>query len=168
LKTLATLALTALISSPLVAMESKVSQYLHSVFGQDLPKAKAIWLTGDLKGKVTQALGSAPSKLREKVWQKDQTQVFILEQIGKVKPITTAWKVVDGKILETKVLIYRESRGGEVRFPFFTDQFQGVGLKSPEKLNHDIDGISGATLSVWAMKKMARQALVLHQHLDKK
>ena len=61
-----------------------------------------------------------------------------------------------------RVLAFRESRGWEVRYPFFTDQFKGVGLTDGHALDKAIDGISGATLSVRALEKLARLALYLH------
>jgi major membrane immunogen (membrane-anchored lipoprotein) len=62
--------------------------------------------------------------------------------------------------------VYRESRGGEVARSFFTQLFEGIGLKGQSELSSHIDGISGATLSVNSMKKMARQALIMAQHLN--
>jgi hypothetical protein len=62
-----------------------------------------------------------------------------------------------------RVLAFRESRGWEVRYPFFTDQFPGTRLTTDNKLDRNIDGISGATLSVRALEKLARLALYLHQ-----
>jgi len=35
------------------------------------------------------------------------------------------------------------------------------------KLNKNIDGISGATLSVWAMKSIAKLSLYLDQYINK-
>ena len=71
-----------------------------------------------------------------------------------------------GAIEITRVLVFRESRGWEIRHPFFTDQYKDVTLKEGLKLNRPIDGISGATLSVSAVNKLARLALMLHQHSD--
>ena len=71
------------------------------------------------------------------------------------------------KIESIKVLAFRESRGWEVRYPFFTDQFSDVALKENKQLDRHIDGISGATLSVRAMTKMARLALFLHQEIER-
>ena len=34
----------------------------------------------------------------------------------------------EGRIEMVRVLVYRESRGGEVRFPAFLNQFKGMGL----------------------------------------
>ncbi|MFA7386537.1 MAG: FMN-binding protein [Thiohalobacteraceae bacterium] len=67
------------------------------------------------------------------------------------------------KIQLVRVLAFRESRGWEVRHSFFTDQFKRVGLTSEGTLDGRIDGISGATLSVRVLTKLARLALVLHQ-----
>jgi len=67
--------------------------------------------------------------------------------------------VSDGKIVQVRVLTYRESRGGEVRYPAFLKQYQGAELQIDQHLNRNIDGISGATLSVNAMNRMARLAL---------
>jgi uncharacterized protein with FMN-binding domain len=89
-----------------------------------------------------------------------------LEEIGKEQPITTGIVVEDGKIDQVKVLVFRESRGFEVRYPFFTDQFRGATLREGLDLDREIDGISGATLSVRALTKLARLALLLHAHSD--
>ena len=134
----------------------------------DASKPKSLWLTGDLKNRVLEALGQAPKKIREKYWAEGDRRIFILDQIGKIKDITAAWIIKHGKIVEAKVLVYRETRGQEVEFPFFTDRFKGVGLKNDGELDQHIDSISGATMSVDAMKRMARQALVMSQHLDSK
>ena len=62
-----------------------------------------------------------------------------------------------------KVLIYRESHGWEVKHEFFTDQFKDIGLKSNNKLDGYIDNISGATMSVDALRNLGRLALYLTQ-----
>ena len=61
-------------------------------------------------------------------------------------------------IAKIKILQYRESRGGEVVQQSFLQQFKGAQLNNG-LLTNSIDGISGATLSVWAVKKMAYAAL---------
>jgi hypothetical protein len=66
-----------------------------------------------------------------------------------------------------QVLIYRESYGWEVRYPFFTDQFTGLQLDDDLHLTDSIDGISGATLSVNALTKLSRLALYLHNEVNK-
>ena len=55
----------------------------------------------------------------------------------------------------------------EVRYPAFLKQFEGVQLADKRRLSKRIDGIAGATLSVWAMERMARAALYFHRHVQK-
>jgi hypothetical protein len=62
-----------------------------------------------------------------------------------------------------KVLAFRESRGWEVKHDFFTRQFNTASITEELQLNKTIDGISGATLSVRALKKIAIIALYLEQ-----
>ena len=49
----------------------------------------------------------------------------------------------------------------------FTQQFNHAALTKDVTLNQSIDGITGATMSVSAMKKIARIALLLHQEVNK-
>ncbi len=104
--------------------------------------------------------------LRLRYWGRDGRTAWILDEIGKEEPITTGIVVNGRAIEEVKVLIFRESRGWEVRHPFFTDQFKGARLGHDDQLDRHIDGISGATLSVRALKRLARVALFLHQHAE--
>ena len=65
------------------------------------------------------------------------------------------------------MLSFRESRGSEIRHDFFTHQFKQTGLTNELQLDKHIDGISGATLSVRAMSKIARISLYLDQQIRK-
>jgi hypothetical protein len=100
--------------------------------------------------------------LRIRYWGEGSRTAWVLEEIGKVKPITVGLVINDDRLEKIRVLAFRESRGWEVRYPFFTDQFTGIGLNDDKQLNRSIDGISGATLSVRALEKLARLALYLH------
>ena len=71
----------------------------------------------------------------------------------------------DDRVERVKVLVYRESRGWEVRHDFFTTQFTGATLQANERLDRPIDGISGATLSVRAVTRLTEIALLLHRHV---
>ena len=84
-----------------------------------------------------------------------------MEEIGKERPITIGVVVVDDTIQSVSVLAFLESRGWEVRYPFFTDQFSGARLDETQQLSSHIDGITGATLSVRAVTNVARLALYL-------
>jgi hypothetical protein len=121
---------------------------------------KTLWLNQALKKRAEAILDHPYQGLRVRYWQSGQRTVWILDEIGKEQPITTGIIIENGKILSVDVLAYRESRGAEVQQLFFTRQFQGLTLMSTDKLSKKIDGITGATLSVWALQKVARLALM--------
>jgi hypothetical protein len=135
--------------------------FLAETFSDNTPEPAVIWLTGDRKDAVEQLLGHRYSSLRIRYWQRDQRSAWILEEIGKDQPITVGLVINTGRLEKIRVLVFRESRGEEIRHPFFTDQFKDAGLDDTGSLDRNIDGISGATLSVRAMKKLARLALYL-------
>ena len=99
--------------------------------------------------------------------KKDDKTAWILEEIGKTEPITFGVVIKDGQIQKIKVLEFREIRGWEVRYPAFTKQFEGASLKGT-KLDRNVDGISGATLSVWAMTSIAELSLFLDDYVKNK
>ena len=59
----------------------------------------------------------------------------------------------DFKILKVKVLIYREEYGGEVGSKRWLKQFIGKSAGEDMKFGHDIQNISGATISARSMTK---------------
>ena len=138
-------------------------QFIQETFSNNPPPTKIFWLTRDIRATVKNILGHKLNVLRIRYWDDNNRTAWILEEIGKDKPITTGIVIKQGKIERIKVLIFRESRGWEVRYPFFTDQFAGLSLQTDKSLSRYIDGISGATLSVRALKKLARLALYLDQ-----
>ncbi|HFB64933.1 MAG TPA: FMN-binding protein [Aeromonadales bacterium] len=139
------------------------AEFLSDVFQKEVPEVNYFWLTGDKKNAVKNILGHAYSKLRLKYWIKKDRIVWILDEIGKEEPITLGIVVKRDHIEQLKVLIYRESRGEEVRHTFFTSQFKGITLDKNKRLSQSIDGITGATLSVRALKRLSRLALWLSE-----
>lgn len=137
--------------------------FLREVFAASPPAPQVLWLQGDVREAAAAILGHPYPGLRIRYWQRDGRTAWILEEIGKEKPITVGLVVGPTGMELLRVLEFRESRGWEVRYPFFTDQFGGVGLTADRQLDRHIDGISGATLSVRALQKLARLALYLHQ-----
>jgi hypothetical protein len=134
---------------------------------QGTPEQKALWLTKDTKAQIKEVIGRDYKGLRIRYWQLGGRTAWILEEIGKVKLITTGFLIEGDAMLQMRVLIYRESHGWEVRYPFFTDQFTGLQRDEGNKLNRKIDGISGATLSVNALTRLSKLALFLHQEVTK-
>jgi hypothetical protein len=137
--------------------------FVSRSFGGKPPAPKTLWVNDEIQSTARSILGHDLQKLRLVYWVKDGRSVWILDEIGKERPITTGLAVNQGKLEDVAVLVFRESRGWEVRHDFFTDQFKGLGLEVGSELNGTIDNISGATLSVRALTKLARLALVLHQ-----
>jgi FMN-binding domain len=138
-------------------------QFIQNVFSANAPKLETLWLTKDVAKQAEAILGHTSKQARLKFWKNGLQTAWILDEIGKEEPITAGFVVENGKIVQTSILAYRESRGGEVRHANFLKQYQGVGLQQDSQLNKTIDGISGATLSVRAMGRMARLALYFDQ-----
>jgi len=134
--------------------------FLREVFNSNTPQAQSLWLDDAAQAKLKPIFGHNYPAPRLRYWRSNGRTAWILEDIGKEFPITAGFVVKDGEIETARVLIYRESRGGEIRYPGFLKQFSGVRLQN-DQLAPGIDGISGATLSVWAMQRMARAALTL-------
>ena len=140
--------------------------FIAEVFADQPPKPEVIWPSSELKGQMKAILGHDYTSLRIRYWKQDGRTAWILDEIGKDKPITTGFVVNQGRIERVRVLVFRESRGWEVRHGFFTDQFDNASLKTNHELDRTIDNISGATLSVRAVKKLARLALLLDQTVN--
>lgn len=126
------------------------------------PAPQTLWLTDDLQTKVKAVLGHPYKTLRITFWRNNGKTAWILDEVGKEEDITIGFLVSGDAIERTKVLEFRESRGWEIKFPAFTQQFQGAKLRDDGELDRRIDGITGATLSVDAYLRLARLALLLH------
>ena len=91
-----------------------------------------------------------------------QGYAIITEELGKFHPFTFIVGVQpDGKINNLAILVYRESRGGEIAKKRFLYQFVGKSFKNPIRINKDIINITGATMSVQWMCAGVRKALAV-------
>jgi hypothetical protein len=136
-------------------------EFLDLAFGDAEPTMQTLWMTKDTKAAAIDAVGWIPLALRLRYWQEGERTAWILEDIGKDKPITLGITVAGQQIERVDVLAFRESRGWEIRYPFFTSQFSGLTLAEDGYLSEPIDGITGATMSVRAVERVARLALWL-------
>ena len=139
----------------------KPSDFIKSAFGGQIPPTSIISLSGEVKSRARSIMAHNYRESRVRYWKQGRRSVWILEEIGKTKPITTGFVVEGGRIRSVEILIYRESHGWEVSKPFFTKQFSGASLKSGDRLSASIKNVAGATLSVRAVSKLARLALYL-------
>lgn len=138
--------------------------FISEAFAGKAPAPKLLWITAAMQPEITRIMGHPSAQRRIRYWRDGVRSAWILDEIGKEEPVTIGYVVDKGRIERVRVLIYRESRGDEVRYPRFTEQFKGATLKNEIDLDRSIDNISGATLSVDAMTRTARLAL----YLDKK
>jgi hypothetical protein len=136
--------------------------FVAEVFGT-LPAPRVLWLSREVQAGAAAILDHPPANLRQRYWSDGARSVWILEEIGKEELITAGFVISRGRIDHVRVLAYRESRGQEVRDPWFLKQFAGAGLGKGDRLDRGIDGISGATLSVHAMERMSRLALYFNR-----
>ena len=139
-------------------------RFIEEAVGSVPPKA--VWLTRELQGDISRVLGHPYPQARLRCWPGNAGVALILDEIGKEFPITAGFVVAGGRIQSARVLIYRETRGQEISQPAFLRQFDGIGLTPELELDRPVDNITGATLSVDAMQRMARTALVVGRRID--
>ena len=145
--------------------------FVAEVFGGHAPAPAVLWLTGALKARVHAILDHDYPAMRLRYWGTRLPDgvgrtVWVLDEIGKESPITVGIVVDDDRIARMRVLVFRESRGWEIESPAFIRQYIGAALvpgQGPARLDRNVDGISGATLSVRALTKLSRLALLLHR-----
>jgi len=95
---------------------------------------------------------------------KNQIDGYAIVQntIGKHRPITYMVGVdEEGEVTNFEVLVYRETRGNEIRTKRFNYQYQGKDVRDPIRINRDIINISGATMSVRSASAGVKRVLVL-------
>ena len=94
---------------------------------------------------------------------------FLDNVVGKSMPITFMVILnINGDIINANVIKYREAYGSEVSSTDWLEQFFTLNNKSGYKIGKDINGISGATISVKSMSKGIQKittlyALIHHQ-----
>ena len=91
-----------------------------------------------------------------------QGYALVTDERGKYRPITFMVGVTpDFRVADAAVMVYRESRGGEVQRARFLSQYRGRTMRDPIQINRDIVNISGATISVRSMNAGVRKALAV-------
>lgn len=158
--------ITLALFAPNVLAQERVLQQPESFVAEQFPgnqKPSLLWLSQQERTEISRILGHAPTQLRQRYWSDGTRTLWILEEIGKEELITAGLVVKQGRIEKAKILVYRENRGMEISYPAFLNQFPGISLTEDRHLSRNIDGISGATLSVQAMVRMTRAALYFDQ-----
>ena len=73
----------------------------------------------------------------------------------------------NGKVLKSHIVKYREPIGGEVSNQYWLKQFFGKSWESDYQVGTDIDGISGATISVNAVTRGIHRSTFVVDYLLK-
>ena len=85
---------------------------------------------------------------------------------GKSQPITYAvFFDSQGMVEGSHIIKYREPIGGEVSNQYWLNQFFGKSWESDYKIGSDIDGISGATISVNAVTRGIHRSTYIVEYL---
>lgn len=125
------------------ALTPEIKRRLEEGLGRGVEEKRYIFIIGMKGGKPT-------------------AYAVILNVIGKERPITFMIVInPDGAVRVVEVLVYRESQGSEIRDPRFMRQFQGKTARSQLRAGHDIDVITGATLSSRSAAYAVKKALAL-------
>lgn len=152
-----------LVSSQVALAAEIIYQSAADFLDENLPgcENQALWLKSDAKAKIEELLDRPFPGVRVRYCESGGKTAWILDEIGKTEPITSGVVVNEGRVECLRVLVFRESRGGEVHREAFVRQYEQAVLDSKSRLDRNIDGITGATMSVNAVNQQARLALLL-------
>lgn len=139
--------------------------FIAEAFGKEQPTVQTLDLGGDGQSQLQAVFGRQFPQARVRYWRgADGRTAWIFDDIGKkgYQPTTSGFVVKDGAIQRARVLFYKESRGEQVGEESFLSQLAGAHANG-SALDRTVDNISGATISVKMMERMARTALMLDQ-----
>ncbi len=140
-----------------------VHQSPQDFLAENLPGCaqQAVWLKKDVKADIERLLDRPYPGARVRYCAADGKTAWILDEIGKTEPITSGVVVDEGRVDRVRVLVFRESRGGEVHREAFVRQYDDAVMDERYRLDKPVDGITGATMSVSAVNRQVRLALLL-------
>jgi len=138
---------------------AKPPDFIVRTFG-DPPDAAKLTFAGTLAPRVSQILGHPYPQQEIPYWAATNVTAWILHSRAKSGRITAGFVIRDGKVSVCEVQAYTESRGREIRARRFLKQLLGASLREGD-LDRNVDGITGATLSVNAIRNLTRLALTL-------
>jgi hypothetical protein len=155
---------------PVAAVSTSVyaTTYLSVEQAQQLmfPGAKLVEsplvLSATQQQELSRAAGGALALRPWHVWRVETGGFFVVDEvIGKHELISYAVGLnADGSIKQVEILTYRESYGYEIRNERWRRQF--VGKRAMLRMDHDIQSISGATLSCTHVTDGVNRILALY------
>lgn len=159
------------ITCPAYAQEYlSVPQAQRSLFSEaDKFVESPLLLTDKQRDQIEDGAGVSQRWKKQDIWraEKDGKLLgwFIVDNvIGKHEFITYAAALsLDGKVKGVEILIYKETRGDQIREESWRKTLVGKTLADPFKLDKDVPNISGATLSCRNVMNGVKRLLVLQK-----
>ncbi|MCC7430914.1 FMN-binding protein [bacterium] len=156
-------------------IKKQAEKSISGIFGKDKTLTfKKFALPKDTKNNIEKKVQQqffAQEVYTWKITQKDSVCGFaILDNVlGKALPITFL-VVFDakGSILSTEIVKYREAYGGQISEKGWNLKFIGKNANSTFVVGKDVDGISGATISVISVTKGIEKLSLLIQEIKTK
>jgi hypothetical protein len=161
-----------LLAAWLVLLTSQVAFAMETVYQEPADfleqnlsgcQKQVLWLKKDMKSRIERLVDHPYPGVRVRYCEKEGKTAWVLDEIGKTEPITSGIIVNQGRVEQVRVLVFRESRGSEVHREAFTRQYADAALEPDDTLDRYIDGITGATMSVSALNRQVKLALMLDE-----
>ena len=138
-----------------VPLKTKVENALSKIYGIQIPISLK-------KVKVSEFIESvAKLEMNQHFYEVHKNNIKI-GLIGKYVELLFDYMVVLSPeliIKKAKVLIYREQHGRQIGTPRWLNQFNGMGISDRPRINQEVDGISGATISATSMTQAVNKLL---------
>ena len=165
------LPVTTMLVAPVFANEYlTVAQAQKTLFPEaDRFIEAPLLLTDTQRENIEEKSGISQRWKKQDIWraEKDGKLLgwFIVDNvIGKHEFITYAVALLpEGKVKGIDVMIYKETRGDQIREASWRKVFEGKTLADPFKLDKDVPNISGATLSCRNVMNGVKRLLVLQK-----
>ena len=159
------LSISLLLAGPI---RDNSEQHIFSQFTEDIQINMYTYkITSEIKKEVQNE--AKQSFYRDKLYywniSKNDTTIayaFLDNVKGKSMPITFLVIInKQGKIINTAVIKYREAYGGQVGQKKWLEQFNNYNNNSNYKIGDEIDGITGATISVNSLSRGIQKITIL-------
>jgi len=142
-------------------IDQEKSLYLEKIFQGPPPEPGYLWIKPSIRPKIEAVIMHGYNGFRIKYWDKNEKTVWILEDIAKEKPVCVGIITYQEKIISLDIIFSNGKWGKQIQNINFINQFENVEIDEKGILNKNIDGISGATLSVNVVSRLAQLALLL-------
>lgn len=143
-------------------------QALKVVFpGSTRVRAEDKALTPAQQEEIERRLRARLGGATQRVWRGETAgradgYAMVVDEVGREQAITFIVGLgPDLKVRKVALMVFRETRGGDVDDPRFTNQFKGKSARDPLQVGGDIIGIAGATLSSRAFCRGTRRVLLI-------